>query len=57
MIGVYMIDALNDLIYAFSYVFQKVFSAPLYGSMTWGWFLIATTIMGILITYFVSKLL
>ncbi len=52
-----MIDALNDLIYAFSYVFQKVFSAPLYGSMTWGWFLIATTIMGILITYFVSKLL
>lgn len=52
-----MIDALNDLIYVFSYVFYNMFSAPLYGAMTWGYFLIGTTIMGILISYFVSKLM
>lgn len=52
-----MLDALNSLIYAFSYVFYQMFSAPLYGEMTWGYFLIGTTIMGILISYFVSKLM
>lgn len=50
-----IIDGLNALISAFSLIFQAIFQAPLYQGLTWGYFLIACSIMAILISFFISR--
>lgn len=50
-----MLDGINALLQSFGLIWQAVFSAPLYGDLTWGYFLIATTVMGILISFFVAR--
>lgn len=51
-----MLDGINALIQCVGFFWQSIMSAPLYGSLTWGWFLISVAIMGILVSFFIARL-
>lgn len=51
-----MLDGINALISCFGYFFTAIFEAPLYGDLTWGWFLVCVSVMGVLISFFIARL-
>lgn len=51
-----MLDGINALMESFGMIWQSVFSAPLYGDLTLGYFSIAVAVMGILISFFIARL-
>ena len=51
-----MLDGLNAWIEAFGLIFAAVFNAPLYGELTYGWFIVGSAVIGIMITFFISKM-
>lgn len=51
-----MLEGINALIQAFGLVFAAIFNSPLYGDLTYGWFLVACSVIGIMITFFISKM-
>lgn len=51
-----MLDGVNALLNAFGSIWSAVFSAPLYGDLTLGYFLIAVAVMGILVSFFIARL-
>lgn len=51
-----MLDGVNALLQSFGLIWQAVFSAPLYGDLTLGYFSIAVVVMGILISFFIARL-
>lgn len=51
-----MVDGVNALLKAFGLIWQAVFTAPLYGSLTWGYFVIAVAVMGIFLTFFIGRM-
>lgn len=51
-----MLDGINALLQCFGYFWQAFFTAPLYGSLTWGYFSISVVVMGILISFFIARL-
>lgn len=51
-----MLNGINALLDAFGSIWSSVFSAPLYGDLTLGYFSIAVAVMGILISFFVDRL-
>lgn len=51
-----MLDGINALLESYGLMFQAIFSAPLYGNLTWGFFSISVIIIGILISFFVARL-
>lgn len=51
-----MIDGINALLDAFGLIWSAIFNAPFYDSLTWGYLLIAFSVMGILISFFVARL-
>lgn len=50
-----MLDGINALLSVFGTFWQAIFSAPLYGSITWGYFLLALEVMAILISFFIQR--
>ena len=50
-----MLDGINSLIGAAGDMWNSFMNAPLYGSLTWGTFLIACCIMDIFIVYCVGR--
>lgn len=51
-----MLEGLNALIQAFGLIFSAIFNAPLYGEVTWGWFLVSCSVIGIMITFFIGRM-
>ena len=51
-----MLDGLNALIQAFGHIFNAIFDAPLYDSLTWGMFIVACTVIGIMLSFFISRM-
>lgn len=51
-----MLDGINALIQAFGLIFSSIFNAPLYDELTWGMFLIACMVIGILISFFIARM-
>lgn len=51
-----MLDGINALLDVIGFWWTALFEAPLYGPLTWGYFLISVTIMDIVITFFIAKL-
>lgn len=51
-----MLEGINALMDSFGMIWSSVFSAPLYGDLTLGYFSIAAAVMGILISFFVDRL-
>ena len=51
-----MLEGLNAWIEVFGLIFAAVFNAPLYGELTYGWFLVGSAVIGIMITFFISKM-
>lgn len=51
-----MLDGINSILNAFGSVWNSIFNAPLYGSLTWGYFLVSCSVIGILISFFISRL-
>lgn len=51
-----MLEGINALLAAFGALWSAVFQAPLYGSLTWGYFLVSVSIIGIVISFFVARL-
>ena len=51
-----MLEGINALMLSFGKIWGSVFSAPLYGDLTLGYFSIAVAVMGILISFFVDRL-
>lgn len=51
-----MLNGINALIEAFSLIFTAIFTAPLYGDLTWGMFLIGCTVIGIMISFFIARM-
>lgn len=50
-----MLDGINALLNCFGYFWQAIFAAPLYGDVTWGWFLLAVNLMAVLISFFIAR--
>lgn len=50
-----MLDGINALLNAFGSIWDAVFSAPLYGDLTLGYFSISVVVMGILISFFIAR--
>lgn len=50
-----MLDYINAWIEVFGMIWTALFEAPLYGSLTWGYFCISCTVMGILISFFIAR--
>lgn len=51
-----MLDGINALLQCFSYMWDAIFSAPLYGSLTWGYFLISVLVIDIFISFFIARM-
>ena len=51
-----MLDGINALLSAFGSMWSAVFSAPLYGDLTLGYFSVAVVVLGILISFFIARL-
>lgn len=51
-----MLDGLNALISCMKNLWNAIFAAPLYGELTWGYFLISCTVVGILVSFFIARL-
>lgn len=51
-----MLDGINALITCFGDFWTAIFDAPLYDSLTWGWFLVSCLVIDILITFLIAKL-
>lgn len=50
-----MLEGINALIQCFKFLWDAFFTAPLYGDLTWGYFLIAVAVMDIFIIYFIGR--
>lgn len=50
-----MLDCINAWIQVFGMLWEAFFKAPLYGSLTWGYFCISVAVMGILISFFIAR--
>ena len=50
-----MLDGINALLSAAGAMWQSFMQAPLYGSLTWGTFIICVIIMDIFIVYTVGR--
>lgn len=51
-----MLDGLNALITAAGLIFTSMFNAPFYGEMTWGYFIIGTLVISIMLTFFIGRM-
>ena len=51
-----MIEGMNKLVDAFASIWSAIFSAPLFGALTWGYFLVACTLIEIFIVFFIWRL-
>lgn len=51
-----MLEGINNLVSAFAAMWSAIFSAPLFGALTWGYFIVACVIIEIFITYFIWRL-
>ena len=51
-----MLDGINALLECFGLFWTSVFNAPLYGSLTYGYFVISVAVMGILISFFIARM-
>lgn len=51
-----MLDGINALLQCFSNMWQAIFSAPLYGELTWGYFLISVLVIDIFISFFIARM-
>lgn len=51
-----MIEGINALIQAFGLIFKAVFDAPLYGDLTWGYFVVGCSVIGIMISFFIARM-
>lgn len=51
-----MLEGINALLGAAGDMWSAFIQAPLYGSLTWGYFLIAAAIMDIFIVFFIGRL-
>ena len=51
-----MLEGINALLSAAGDMWTSFVEAPLYGSLTWGYFLIACAIMEIFIVFFIGRL-
>lgn len=50
-----MLDGINAFLDAFGLMWTAIFTAPLYGALTWGYFTIAVAVIGILISFFIAR--
>ena len=50
-----VLDCINDWIDVFGMFWTAIFTAPLHGSLTWGYFCISVAVMGILISFFIAR--
>lgn len=51
-----MLEGLNAWIEAFGLIFSAIFNAPLYGELTYGWFLVGTSVIGIMLSFFIGRM-
>lgn len=51
-----MLDGFNAWLQAFGLIFKAVFEAPLYGDLTYGWFIVGCTVIGIMISFFIGRM-
>lgn len=51
-----MLDGVNALIESIGLIWQALFDAPLYGALTWGYFLVSVAAIGILVSFFIGRL-
>lgn len=51
-----MLEGINALLESFGMIWTSIFSAPLYGDLTLGYFSISVVVMGILISFFIARL-
>lgn len=51
-----VIDGVNALIQCFGMMWEAVFNAPLYGALTWGYFLISVIVISIMISFFIGRM-
>lgn len=51
-----MLNGINNMIQAIRILVYSIFSLPFYDSVTWGHFVVACTIMAILISFFVNRM-
>lgn len=50
-----MLDGINAFLDAYGLIFKAVFNAPLFGSLTWGYFIISVAIIGIMLSFFIAR--
>ena len=53
---VIMLDGINALLQCFKSMWTAIFNAPLYDSLTWGYFLIAVLVIDIFISFFIARM-
>lgn len=51
-----MLDGFNAWIQGFGLIFFALFNAPLYGDLTYGWFIVGSTVIGIMISFFIARM-
>lgn len=51
-----MLDGLNAIFDSFGLIWDAIFNAPLYDDLTWGYFLIASSVMAIFISFLIARL-
>lgn len=50
-----MLEGINAFLDCFGMMWKAVFDAPLYGALTWGYFVISVSVIGILISFFIAR--
>lgn len=51
-----MLEGINALLQCFANMWTAIFAAPLYGDLTWGYFLIAVLVLDIFISFFIARM-
>jgi len=51
-----MLDGINALLQCFANMWTAIFDAPLYGALTWGYFLVSVLVINIFISFFIARM-
>lgn len=51
-----MLEGINSMVLAIRHIADAIFSLPFYQEVTWGHFIVAVTVMAILISFFISRM-
>lgn len=51
-----MLEGFNAWIESLGLIFASVFNAPIYGDLTFGWFIVGSTVIDIMISFFIARM-